>query len=732
MGHGLINGGSKLLLALVAIVLVPLMLKGLGTDLFGLWLFASMVTDAVATIADLGVQLTVIREVGAAGNEHSEVAPFIRAAANFYLRIMILGALAIIGTGLALASRRQSTVVTPGLVTKVFIIVAAGFIADQMCSLQLSVLQGLRRFDLSNLIAVSTCLLNAFAIVCVLSSGGRLLAVVQAEAAVSILSLVAAYAVVAAMVPAFRQKPHPLELDILRPQMSFSLLSQASVLANATLWNGPPMLIGLMLGPAALVPYQLGCKFPLAAGNIAWELTTAIIPASSRHQRTNCATSTAQTLETGTRLVVVLTLPVYIILWIAAPYLLTAWLGRVPEGTVLVLRLMVVASAISACDAAAASLLTGRGMVGFLSATVFGVALVALPLTAYLLRRLGPVGAAWALMFSAPVAAVLMLRAAADVCGVALSDLARRIARRVWIPAMVCACAALITVRSLHDGRWFAVIAAALSGGLGYFIAYAALGAHEEERRLMRFGIDALADLFLAAVKSAYPLLRSFARICGLQASRHPKLAGVVYSIRDPYRQVGAFDVEYERAHDPWKYTTDSSKRELHLMALGMLEAVRPPQGFGRVLEIGCAEGVFTEMLAPLCGSLMAVDFSDIALQRARERCVWGAHVTFSHWNLRSDQIPGHFDLIVAMDVLGYIRRPGKLRAAFDRLVSSMRAGDILFAGDFRESFDESWLAKRLHFGGRWAIEELARYPGLQRLQRTSTPTHEFVVLRKL
>jgi len=88
--------------------------------------------------------------------------------------------------------------------------------------------------------------------------------------------------------------------------------------------------------------------------------------------------------------------------------------------------------------------------------------------------------------------------------------------------------------------------------------------------------------------------------------------------------------------------------------------------------------------------------------------------------------------MIVAMDVLGYIRRPGKRREVHDQLVSSLRRGDLLFAGDFRELFDDSWMARRLRFGGRWAIEELAAHPGLETIKKASTATHEFALLRKL
>lgn len=734
MGQGLVNAGSKILLGLISIFLIPVMLRGLGTELFGLWLFASMVVNVVSTFADLGVHLTVIREVGAAGSDTVEVAPFVKAAANLYLRLAIAGALAIIVLGAALLIRGGTMPEAPELLAKVFIVLSVGFIADQMCSFQLSLLQGVRRFNLSNLLAISYSLFNALCIVGVLAAGGRLLGVVEAETLISILSLIAAYVAVVRLVPRFRQSLCMLNLEILRPHLSFSLLSQLSILANSVLWNGPPMLIGLMLGPAGLVPYQLGCKFPLAVGNFAWELAAVLMPVASRHQRTHDVLPGGQVFEAGTRWVTVLTLPIFIILWIVGPDLLGAWLGRVPSGALLALRLMTLAATVSATDVTATSILLGRGMVGFLSAASCGVAGAALPLTALLLERIGFEGAAWALLVLAPIAALIMLRAAAKACDISLSGLTRRIARDIWMPSVACACAALLVVHGFSLERWLSVIVAASAGMLAYFSVYFVVGARDEEHTFLRRGVDALLDLFLTVATEAYPAFHAIARFSGMQASNYPRLAAIVHSIRDPYRQMDAFDSEYATAPDHWGYTTNVHERERHLLAVRLLESVCPEGGFGRVLEIGCAEGVFTEMLAPLCNSLVAVDFSEIALDRARKRRIWGDRVTFYQWNVRVDPIPGNFEMIVTMDVLGYIRRLGKLRKVNHKLVSNLRSGDWLFAGDFRqgELFEGSWIAKRLRLGGKCVIEELATHPGLETVKTSSTESHVFAVLRKL
>ena len=149
MGQGLVNGSSNIFLGLITICLIPTMLRGLGTKLFGLWLFVSMIANVGSIIADLGVTLTVMREVGAVGSDTDRVAQFVRAAANFYLRLAITGALVIIASGAWLLSRHETIPEIRMTLTKVLIVVSVGFVADKMCSFQLSVLQGLRRLSIS-------------------------------------------------------------------------------------------------------------------------------------------------------------------------------------------------------------------------------------------------------------------------------------------------------------------------------------------------------------------------------------------------------------------------------------------------------------------------------------------------------------------------------------------------------------------------------------------------------
>ena len=70
-----------------------------------------------------------------------------------------------------------------------------------------------------------------------------------------------------------------------------------------------------------------------------------------------------------------------------------------------------------------------------------------------------------------------------------------------------------------------------------------------------------------------------------------------------------------------------------------------------RLLEIGCAEGYQSQHLKLLCNTLFGIDVSAKAIARAKARC---PTCSFSAEDLFS--IQGPFDLVVAAEVLYYIR----------------------------------------------------------------------------
>jgi predicted TPR repeat methyltransferase len=114
------------------------------------------------------------------------------------------------------------------------------------------------------------------------------------------------------------------------------------------------------------------------------------------------------------------------------------------------------------------------------------------------------------------------------------------------------------------------------------------------------------------------------------------------------------FDGLYEASHDPWDYCTSDYEREKYADTLAAL----PQPSYKLAVEIGCSIGAFTELLAPRCEWLVAVDFSQRALHLARERLAAVENVELIAASFPEEMPPGSWDLVMCSEVLYYLDRP--------------------------------------------------------------------------
>ena len=132
------------------------------------------------------------------------------------------------------------------------------------------------------------------------------------------------------------------------------------------------------------------------------------------------------------------------------------------------------------------------------------------------------------------------------------------------------------------------------------------------------------------------------------------------------------FDSLYDCNNDPWQYQTrwyEKRKRDICL-------AVLPQAQYRRAIELGCGNGVFSELLAERCQHLISLDGNEQAVQLARQRLTPLSHVdviqgiiphalsnlanltNLTETDLSSTSDLDHhasFDLIVISEILYYL-----------------------------------------------------------------------------
>lgn len=162
------------------------------------------------------------------------------------------------------------------------------------------------------------------------------------------------------------------------------------------------------------------------------------------------------------------------------------------------------------------------------------------------------------------------------------------------------------------------------------------------------------------------------------------------------------FEAKFQQDIDPWNYANspfEAHKRGVLLRAVGR-------RHFGRGLELACAIGETTRFLAPRCLRLLALDSSDTALGEAKRRTGSLQNVALCRAILPLDLPNGPFDLIVASEILYYLRA-NDLRSLLARIVHATAPGGRVVILHHRRNFDDAAIPPSMAQG--WAGRHLRR-----------------------
>jgi SAM-dependent methyltransferase len=226
-------------------------------------------------------------------------------------------------------------------------------------------------------------------------------------------------------------------------------------------------------------------------------------------------------------------------------------------------------------------------------------------------------------------------------------------------------------------------------------------------------------------------IMRPLRRVPWIRSSVY--LAIVIrHELYHPWTGLRRFEQQYARGPDSWGYDKPSGAIRL-ARAADLLDTVTKGRRFQSALEVGCAEGAFTELLAARCDRVIAADFSPTALKRARTRRDWSGCVEFRCFDLLREPMDGKFDLITVMDVLDCF--PTRLiRAACDKIVAALPPGGYLLMTGCRQSdvFDTAWWSRWIIRGGVRIQRHISEIPVLELVDKIELDTHVMAIFTKV
>ncbi|NKN03137.1 trifunctional glycosyltransferase/class I SAM-dependent methyltransferase/polysaccharide deacetylase [Rhizobium leguminosarum] len=134
---------------------------------------------------------------------------------------------------------------------------------------------------------------------------------------------------------------------------------------------------------------------------------------------------------------------------------------------------------------------------------------------------------------------------------------------------------------------------------------------------------------------------------------------------------------------DPWNYISVYEQVK-YAQTLSLI-----PEGIERALELACAEGIFTEKLAPKVGRLTATDISQRAIDRAIKRCRDQGNVELRILDFVKSDVPPEQDLVICSEVLYYMKDEEMLAAVCRKMAAAVKPDGYLITAHAHIRQDE-------------------------------------------
>jgi protein-L-isoaspartate O-methyltransferase len=151
------------------------------------------------------------------------------------------------------------------------------------------------------------------------------------------------------------------------------------------------------------------------------------------------------------------------------------------------------------------------------------------------------------------------------------------------------------------------------------------------------------------------------------------------------------FEDMYQQDPDPWDFETSDYEAQKYQTTINSL----PKTHYNNALELGGSIGVLTALLAQHCDSLLSIDVSETAQQKAIARCQDLPQVRFKIAQVPQDFPNETFDLILVSEV-GYYLSWSDLNQTQQLIIKYLNKGGhlllvhwTLYAKDYPLTGDE-------------------------------------------
>lgn len=407
----LFTTGSYAWSAVILVVTVPILVHGLGTASYGVFVLASLVLG-YAALLDFGLTPALVRAIAihTTTSDSAAVGRIVGTAFTLFVALGLIGG----GTLFAIAPLVVDRFLhlPEGLQSDAYFVLqltAIGFALNLALTVFTAIPQGVQRLDVFSSRTIFLTTLTAVAQIVAVKLGGGLRWVAAVTLAVNVLGFVIFVVVSRGLLPEVSFRPR-LDRWALRQLAGFGAVKFVGQIAWLGAYQLDRVIVAAFLPISQVtyyaIPVSVTQKFTLVQASF----STAMFPAASEMHSVNAQDRLQRLYTSASKLMLAVTLPLVILVGLLARPLMSTWLGpSFGDASANILALLALAYGLNLLTGVPALVADATGRPHWTTAILVASAIVTVTLTIVLVPRYGAIGAAYALLVNNAAQALVFI-----------------------------------------------------------------------------------------------------------------------------------------------------------------------------------------------------------------------------------------------------------------------------------------------------------------------------------
>lgn len=473
--------------AVISFFMTPYIIGQLGQSAYGIWVLVGSFSGYLG-LFDFGIGYAVVRYVAryTATGETEKRNEIISAA--FYAASVLAALVMVVTIGVMLNAERLFTL-PPELsaqarmvILLIGISIAVGFPLSVFSE---TLAGGLYRQDLVNVVSLSMALIRTMMVVVLLEAGTGLVGLGVAALAGSIAAYSWRLFILIRLMPGLSVKPAHVNRNAIKAIGGYSLYSFILVLSSRLAFYSDSVVVGIFRPMADVAVFGIAVGLTEYLRQFVFTMTRLVSPLASRFDPEADQAALRRLYYDGTRLSLLVSLPVTFLLLIWGGRLIELWVGDRFVDSFPILQVLLVGHLLSFTQLVGGELLLGVGkhkMYALLSLAGAGVNVA---LSIALIQSSGLLGVAWGTTIPLAILSLTYMPIAVSrLVGAALGDFCRQALLRPLL-AIIPSATFLIIMRPLLTNL-ISVISLGVVFGLMALISIWTFGLTAEEKKRLR------------------------------------------------------------------------------------------------------------------------------------------------------------------------------------------------------------------------------------------------------